>query len=89
MSTGYIMYVYILLLSQSHVYNYLVFSYITSPFLTWLYHSVNQSGGLTETPEQERVCSDLGVRCCRVLLSSWPSVVVTMLDLGVFSGDWM
>ena len=53
-------------------------------------HSVNWSGGLTETPERERVCTgDLGVRCCRVLLSSWPPVVVTMLDLGVFAVDWM
>ena len=72
------------------MYNYLVFSYTTSLFLTWLCHSVNQAGGLTETPEWECVCTgDLGVRCCRVLLSSWPSVVVTMLDLGAFAGDWM
>ena len=72
------------------MYNYLVFSYTTSPFLTWLCHSVNRSGGLTETPEQEHVYTgDLGVRCCRVLLSSWPPVVMTMLDVGVFAEDWM
>ena len=59
-------------------------------FIPYMVVSVNQSGGLTETPEWECVCTgDLGVRCCRVLLSSWPSVVVTMLDLGVFAGDWM
>ena len=69
---------------------YLVFSCTTSPFLTWSCHSVNRSGGLTGTPEWEHVCTgDLGVRFCRVLLSSWRSVVVTTLDLGVFAGDRM
>ena len=64
------------------MYNYLVFSYTASPFLTWLCHSGNRSGGLTETPEWEFVCiGDLGARRCRVLLSSWPSVVVAMLYL--------
>ena len=48
--------VYIILLSQSSVYNYLVFSYTTSPFLTYLCHSVNRSGGLTETLDRECVC---------------------------------
>ena len=80
--------VYIILLSQSRVYNYLVFSYTTSPFLTYLCHSVNRSGGLTKTPDRECVCiGDLGVRHCRVLLSSWPSIVVTMYDLDVFAED--
>ena len=72
------------------MYNCLAFTYTTSPFLIWLCHSVNRSGGLTETPELECVSTgDLGVRHCQVLLSSWPSVVVTMSDLGVFARDWM
>ena len=60
------------------MYDYLVFSYTISPFLTWLCHSANQSGGLTETPEQERVCTgDLG----RKMLSNSSKL------LAICSGD--